>query len=68
MPKSIPTLMLAALLVAGLTGCDGQRWVSTVKAPVATSSTNAHVWPAFSQSGRVEARVLAQYGPSPKAR
>jgi hypothetical protein len=68
MMKLFPTLMLAVLVASSLTGCDAQRWVSTVKAPVPAAAVKSHVSPTFSMSGRVEAKVLAQYGPLPKDR
>lgn len=63
MPKLFSTLALAVLLAGGLAGCDAQRWVATITAPASAAKVTSRVWPSFSQSGRVEARVLAQYGP-----
>jgi hypothetical protein len=68
MPKLLSTLVLATLLVSSLSGCDAQRWVSTIKAPVAAAHAASRLSPSFSQSGRVEARVLTQVGPMPLAR
>lgn len=68
MPKLFSMLALAVLLAGGLTGCDAQRWVSTIQAPAAAAKSSSHVWPSFSQSGRIEAKLLTQVGPMPLSR
>lgn len=67
----MPVLM-AVILVAGLSGCDTQGWMSTVKSkmPPQTEQGKSALSPAYSQTGKVEANVLGTFGPplAPKNR
>jgi hypothetical protein len=68
---ALPVILGVTVMVAS-SGCDAQRWVATFKSKLPAAGDSApRIAPAYSESGRVEAKLLnTPYGPplAPKAK